>query len=113
MNVAIFIFVILIVMALLLYAVGAAAAAARAAGPEAAAAGADWRPGGGGDPEPRNRLLRGVVMRAAILLALALQLAGCASVVIIQRSVPTLADQWRAATVTIPRDARQPITVKE
>ena len=55
-------------------------------------------------------------MRAALLLLLAAQLTGCASVVIIQRSVPTLADQWRAGpqtTVTIPKDARKPITVTE
>jgi uncharacterized protein YceK len=53
-------------------------------------------------------------MRAAILLLLFATLAGCASVVIVQRSVPSLGEQWRAATtVTVPRDARQPITVKD
>jgi hypothetical protein len=54
-------------------------------------------------------------MRAALLLVLvAVLVADCSSVVIIQRNVPTLADQWRpATTVTIPKDARQPITVKE
>jgi len=53
-------------------------------------------------------------MRAAILLALAFQLTGCATVVIIHRNVPTLADQWRAATtVTVPRNSNQSVIVKE
>ena len=57
-------------------------------------------------------------MRAALAVVLVLCLSGCASVVIIQRSVPTLADQWRAGTtngttVTVPKDARQPIAVRD
>jgi hypothetical protein len=112
MNIVIAMIVVVMVMALLLYAI-----------PEAAAAGADRRPGGALDPEPRHRLLRGLVMRAArFLLAATLNLLaaeGCASVVIIQRSVPTLADQWRAGTtsgnttVTVPKDARQPLAVSD
>jgi hypothetical protein len=47
-------------------------------------------------------------MRPAILLLLLLaaQLVGCTSVVIIQRSVPVLADQWRAAATAF--DGRPP-----
>jgi hypothetical protein len=112
MNIVIFIIVVVMMMALLLYAV-----------PEAAAAGADRRPGRALEPESRHRQLSGVMVRAArfVLAATLIMLAaeGCTSVVIIQRSVPTLADQWRAGTtsgnttVTVPKDARQPLAVSD
>jgi uncharacterized protein YceK len=54
--------------------------------------------------------------RATLLLFLMVMLAteGCATVVIIQRSVPSLLDQWRGATiVSVPRDSRKPVTVKD
>ena len=104
MNIVIFIIVVVMMMALLLYAV-----------PEAAAAGADRCLGRALEPEPRHWRLSGVMMHAArfLLAATLIMLAeGCASVVIIQRSVPTLADQWRAGTtsgnttVTVPKGAR-------
>jgi hypothetical protein len=54
------------------------------------------------------------MVRAALALLLLSVSSGCTSVVIIQRSVPTLGEQWRAAsTVTVPKDTRQPITVRE
>ena len=52
-------------------------------------------------------------MRVLLLVLLLALTSSCASVVIIQRSVPTLGEQLHPTTVTIPKDARKPITVKE
>jgi hypothetical protein len=49
---------------------------------------------------------------STLLLALVLLLAGCSSVVIIQRSVPRLGDQVPPLSVTIPKD-QKPVVVKE
>ena len=52
-------------------------------------------------------------MRALLLVLLLASTSGCASVVIIQRSVPTLDEQLHPTTVTIPKDARKPIIVRD
>lgn len=51
--------------------------------------------------------------RVLLLMLLLASTSSCASVVIIQRSIPTLGEQLRPTTVSIPKDARSPITVRD